>query len=251
MRCLYREHRYICGQYMEIEHYPVFETRRRGRSPKRKPTTETMKRHNEIVAKRKLIRLAHANFTPDDIRFDLTYNEQHYPESAEEAQKQMQNFLRRLRRYRQKNNLPELKYIAVTEVGKRKKRYHHHLMLNCGDMTARKLAELWGKGYTTIKPLQFNDTGIVGLAKYFIKAPILGKRWLASRNLQQPVEQVRDGRISAKKIREFGQSAEDNRNEIERLYKGYRLSEIRPYYNDVNGAYYVTVLMRKEVRQRR
>ena len=124
-------------------------------------------------------------------------------------------------------------------------------MLNCGDMTARKLAELWGKGYTTIKPLQFNDTGIVGLAKYFIKEPILGKRWLASRNLQQPVEQVRDGRISAKKIREFGQSAEDNRNEIERLYKGYRLSEIRPYYNDVNGAYYVTVLMRKEVRQRR
>ncbi len=249
MRCLYREHRYICGQYMEIEHYPVFETGRRGRSPKRKPTTETMRRHNEIVAKRKLIRLAHANFTPDDIRFDLTYNVQNCPESAEDAQKQMQNFLRRLRRYRQKNDLPDLKYIAVTEVGKRTKRFHHHLLLNCGDMKPRELADLWGRGYTTIKPLQFNDTGIVDLARYFVKEPILGKRWLASRNLRQPTEQIRDGRISAKKIREFAQSGADNRDEIEQLYKGYRLSEIKPYYNGVNGAYYVTVLMRKAVIQ--
>lgn len=246
MRCLYREHRYICGKYMEVEHYPVFDSKRRRRGPKRKPTTETMKRHNDIVAKRKLIRLAHTNFTPDDIRFDLTYDPRNHPETAEQAQRQMQNFLRRLRRFRRKHDLPELKYIAVTETGKTSKRFHHHLLLNCGDMKPRDLAELWNKGYTTIKPLQFNDTGIVDLAKYFVKEPILHKRWLASRNLQQPVEQIADGRISAKRIREFGICGENHRDEFEHLYKGYRFSEIKPYFNDVNGAYYVTILMRKE-----
>ena len=236
---------------MEVEHYPVFTSHIRRRGPKRKPTSETMKRHNDIVAKRKLIRLAHTNFTPDDIRFDLTYNAQNYPESAEAAQKQMQLFLRRLRRYRKKNDLPDLKYIGVTEIGKRGLRFHHHLLLNCGDMTARALAELWGKGYTTIKPLQFNDTGIVDLAKYFVKEPILGKRWIASKNLQQPIEQIADGRISAKRINEFCCSAEDNREDIEKLYKGYRLSEIKPLFNDVNGAYYFTVLMRKNKKRKR
>lgn len=246
MRCLYREHRYICGNYMEIEHYPVFEKKRQGRAPKRKPTSETMKRHNDIVAKRKLIRLAHTNFSADDIRFDLTYNQQNHPETAEQAQRQMQNFLRRLRRYRKKNNLPELKYIAVTEIGKSSRRYHHHIMMNCGDMSPKSLAELWNRGYTTIKPLQFNDTGIVDLVKYFVKQPILKKRWLSSRNLKQPIEQIADGRISAKRIQKFGTSGDCNRSEFERLYKGYRLSEVRPYYNDVNGAYYVSILMRKE-----
>ena len=120
MRCLYREHRYICGQYMEVEHYPVFTSHIRRRGPKRKPTSETMKRHNDIVAKRKLIRLAHTNFTPDDIRFDLTYNAQNYPESAEAAQKQMQLFLRRLRRYRKKNDLHRCLLDVYLESGNRK-----------------------------------------------------------------------------------------------------------------------------------
>ena len=251
MRVLYREHRFECGQYLEVEHYPVFEVRRRGRAPKRKPSTKTQKRHNEIAAKRKIIRLAHANFTPDDIRFDLTYNEGNYPESAEAAQKQMQNFLRRLRRFRRKHDLPELKYIAVTEIGKTSKRFHHHILLNCGDMKPRDLAELWNRGYTKIASLQFNDTGIVDLAKYMVKNPILGKRWLASRNIQPPKETVRDGRISAKKIREYAISSQDNRAELEKLYKGYHLSEITPYFNDVNGSFYVSIFMRKDERRKR
>ena len=69
------------------------------------------------------------------------------------------------------------------------------------------------------------------------KEPILGKRWLASRNIQPPKEVVRDGRISAKKIREYAISAADNRGEFEKRYEGYRLSEITPYFNDVNGAF--------------
>ena len=118
-------------------------------------------------------------------------------------------------------------------------------------MKPRDLADLWGRGYTKIAPLQFNDTGIVDLAKYMVKDPILGKRWLASRNIQPPKEIIRDGRISAKKIREFAISAADNRDDLEKLYKGYRLSEITPYYNDVNGGFYVSIFMRKDERRKR
>lgn len=84
-----------------------------------------------------------------------------------------------------------------------------------------------------------------------VKDQILGKRWIASRNIQPPKEIIRDGRISAKKIREFAISAADNREDLEKLYKGYRLSEITPYYNDVNGGFYVSIFMRKDERRKR
>lgn len=40
MRCLYREKIHKCGEFLEVDIFPVFEYQR-GRSKKRKPTTET------------------------------------------------------------------------------------------------------------------------------------------------------------------------------------------------------------------
>ncbi len=243
MRCLYREKKYYCGEYLEVDIFPVFEYQHR-RGKKRKPTTETQKRLNQKNAERKLIRLLNTNFTKRDIRFDLTYDDEHYPNSAEDAQKEMQNFLRRVKRYRKKHGLPELKYVAVTEIGKKTARLHHHIVMSGGiDITA--LAEIWGRGYTTAKPLQFNDAGITGIAVYLIKEPILGKRWCASRNLEQPKTAERDGRIPQYKVKEFHNSGYENKAEIEKLYEGYTLSEVEPYYNDINGGYYLTVRMYK------
>ena len=58
-------------------------------------------------------------------------------------------------------------------------------------------------GATAAKPLRFDDTGIVGIAKYLIKDPVLSKRWCASRNLEQPKESTRDGRVSQKRAKEI------------------------------------------------
>lgn len=244
MRSLYRERKHFCGEYLEVDIFPVFEYQR-GRSKKRKPTSETQKKLNQRNAERKLIRLLNTNFTKQDIRFDLTYDSEHYPATPEEAQREMQNFLRRVKRYRKKNGLPELKYVAVTEIGKKNARYHHHLIMN-GGISINDLAEIWGRGYTTAKPLQFDEQGITGIAKYLIKEPILGKRWNASRNLEKPKISERDGRLSQKKIKEWHNSGADNRAEIEKAYEGYYLSEVKPYYNEINGGYYITVLMYKK-----
>ncbi|MGN1111803.1 MAG: hypothetical protein ACI4RP_01235 [Acutalibacteraceae bacterium] len=244
MRCLYREKKYYCGEYLEVDIFPVFE-KQRSRGKKRKPTSETQKLLNQRNAERKLIRLLNTNFTKKDIRFDLTYSEENRPASAEDAQKQMQNFIRRLKRFRKKKGLPELKYVAVTEIGKKTARVHHHIVMS-GGVDINDLAEIWGKGYTTAKPLQFNEYGIVGIAKYLVKEPVLGKRWCASRNLEAPKTSERDGRLSKRKVKEIHDLGNDNRKDLERLYDGYYLADCRPFYNEINGGYYVTVRMYKK-----
>lgn len=245
MRCLYREKKHYCGEYLEVDVFPVFEYQR-GRRKKRKPTSETMKKLNQRNAERKLVRLLNTNFTREDIRFDLTYDSEHCPASPEDAQREMQNFLRRVKRYRNKNSLSELKYVAVTEVGSKGGRIHHHIVMN-GDVSINELAEIWGRGYTTAKPLQFNEQGLAGIAKYLIKdEPVLRKRWSASRNLEKPKVSKRDGRLPQYKVKEWHNSGYDNKAEIEKLYEGYALSEIKPYYNEINGGYYLTMLMYKK-----
>lgn len=241
MRCLYREKFHYCGDYLEVDIFPVFEYQR-GRSKKRKPTTEVQKKLNQRNAERKLIRLLNTNFTKKDIRFDLTYDDRYYPESPEAAQRQMQNFLRRVKYYRNKNGLPELKYVAVTEIGKQTARLHHHIVMS-GGVDINTLAEIWGRGYTTAKPLQFNEQGIVGIAKYLIKEPILNKRWSASRNLKKPDEDKRDGKLPQYKVKEWHNSTFDNRTEIENIYTDYALADIKGYHNKDNGGYYVTVFL--------
>lgn len=245
MRCLYRETRHKCGEYLEVDVFEVFE-HQRGRSKKRKPTSEVQKKLNQTNAEKKLARLLCTNFTSRDIRFDLTYNAEHLPESPEDAQRQMQNFIRRVKRFRKKQGLPELKYVAVTEVGEHTGRVHHHIVMS-GGVSITDLAELWGgRGYTTAKPLQFNSTGLIGIAVYFVKNPILGKRWCASKNLSKPDESQRDGVISKRKVRKIYENQGDDDGLFEKLYPEYTLSEINTYYNDVNRGYYLTVIMRKK-----
>ena len=105
MRCLYREKKHYCGEYLEIDIFPVFEYQR-GRGKKRKPTTEVQKQLNQQNAERKLIRLLNTNFTKKDIRFDLTYDNDNYPSSPKDAQREMQNFIRRVKRYRKNRACP-------------------------------------------------------------------------------------------------------------------------------------------------
>lgn len=249
MRCLYREKKYQCGEYLEVDIFPVFE-KQRGRGKKRKPTSDVQKRLNQRNAERKLIRLLNTNFTKKDIRFDLTYNAENLPASPEDAQRQMQNFLRRIKRYRKKHGLPELKYVAVTEIGEKSGRIHHHIVMS-GGIDINTLAEIWGKGYTNAKPLQFDAYGIVGIAKYLVKEPVLSKRWCASRNLKQPKETQRDGKIPAYKVKELHNSRDDNREYLEKLYEGYVLVDCKPFFNEINGGYYVTVRLYKKTVSKR
>ena len=243
VRCLYREKKYYCGDYLEVEVYPVF-AKQRGRVKKYRESTETQKRLNKRNAERRLVRLIHTNFSDTDIRFDLTYEPAKNPDTFDEALRHLQNFLRRLKRCRIKHGLPELKYIASTERGSRKGRFHHHLIIQ-GDMNLNELAKIWGKGYTSALPLQFTDTGVSGLGVYMAKEDGKTKRWSSSKNLKQPKVVESTGRLSHKKVNEIYQFGIDGRNEVEKNFKGYCAKEIKAQVNDVNGYIYAFLFLKK------
>ncbi len=237
MRCCYREKVYKCGNYLEVSIYPVYRKASQ-RSRKAKPTKEIQKKLNQRNAENKVIRLLNANFTPADIQFNLSYMEKCLPGSDEDAAKELRNFLRRVKNYRKKHGMPTLKYIAVTEKGKRNKRYHHHIVMN-GEVDINTLTKLWGRGLTTSKPLQFDETGLVGLGKYIVKEPICSKkRWNASKNLVNPPAKIRDGRFTKRRALELARDT-DNAREYEKYFPDYNFAEAYKVMNDINGGVYI------------
>lgn len=244
MKCLYREKRYYCGEYLDVYIYPVFEQgkRRSGKRVKRGPSSEAQQKLNQRHREEKLTRIFHANFTPEDLEIHLTYEEQ--PETDEEAKRNLTNFLRKVRRLRKKQGLGPLKYIAVTERGKKSGRYHHHVTIN-GGIDRDTLEMMWRHGRANSRRLQFSETGLAGLAHYIVKSPIGGKAWNASKNLIDPEPKTRDGRISARKARELAAEA-SNPLEFERLYPGYLLADMGAFHNDVNGGSYINARFYKK-----
>ena len=97
MQRTYRQRKYYCGEYLEVEIFPVY-TKAKGRGKRRKPTSDTQQRLNQRHAEGKLRRLLHTNFTPSDLFVTLTFDDARLPASVEDAQRTIQNFLRRLKR---------------------------------------------------------------------------------------------------------------------------------------------------------
>jgi len=237
MRRQYREKYYVCGDYLEAHIFPVYR-KSISRRKKSKPSRVCQQKLNEISSENNCVRIVHANFSFRDMRIDLTYDNDHIPVSDEKAAKELENFLRRLKRYRNKMGLPDLKYISVTEKGKRTGRYHHHLIIN-GGLSPQEIIAIWGRGYVRTDALQFNENGVADLVRYILKKSIAsGKRWNSSKNLVHPPARQRDGRLSARQVRELARDTQNNR-EYEKCYDGYYFSEARMVLNDINGGVYI------------
>ena len=141
MRCLYRERRYHCGNYLEVDIFPVFQ-KQSGRGKKAKPTSEVQARLNEHNAEQKLIRILNANFTPEDIEIHLTYTDENLPSTPEEAERDVANYLRRVKRLRKKLELPALKYVNVPGGGIGGTRFHFHITMSGGVFSEQMAAGL-------------------------------------------------------------------------------------------------------------
>ena len=251
MRMQYREKVYECGDYLEVDIYPVFreqggKCRRRAKS---KPTRAVQEKLNQRNAERKLIRILNGNFTKGDIHITLTYRADALPETYEESLRDARNYLRRVNRMRKKLGLPELKYVLIPGEGK----FHFHIIMN-GGLSRDVLEELWGYGYANTERLQFTENGLAGLATYigaqFIteegdKRERGQKRYSCSRNIVMPEGKERDGRISQRLVCELATVDSESRAAFEKLYRGYTFVESKPFYNDFNGGYYITVRMHK------
>lgn len=246
-------------RYREIDIYASYDIKNRIRGPKLKESTLKQKKLNDKRARRYFNQLIQTNFTEKDLHVSLTYKEKYKPETLETAQKDLENFIRRLKRKRAAAGLDPLKYVAVTEHGGKGGRIHHHIIIN-GGLDRDEIEATWstgGKGkkageslgYANADRLQLDEKrGLEALSNYLMKDPKGRKRWSQSRNLTKPWESISDTAISGRtldKLLTVPEDSQDTSAIFEKLHKGYKLLSMKREYIEEVGLWYITAKMYK------
>ena len=253
----YRRRTTVSGPRIDAEVFPVFGRHQRGelRRAKHQITREAQKRANDERSRLHLIQLAEANFTAEDVSITLSYAGE--PPAPDRVDKDIRNFIGRVRRARARAGLPELKYIYSVggderpAAGYSGKRPHVHMILS-GGIDRDTLERIWGKGRANADRLQPGTDGLGGIATYMTKQkqdrpekPGV-RKWRGSRNLKQPVRRSRDARMPNSRVKRI---AYDFRNEakevMEKLYPGYVLQDCQVRYSDIVDGVYIRCVMRR------
>lgn len=232
MRNLYRESIHRSGDYMEVDIFPVRKTSNT-RGAKANPTRPVQQKLNERNSARKLTWLVQENFGPNDYLCELSYPSDFPYDKAVEG-REFSCFLRNVKNAYKKKGI-ELRYIQTVELGEKNGRPHYHFVCG-GELGDKILKEKWNKRFTKnpktsyihTAHLKFTKTGLAGAAIYITKDPMLSYRsYTCSKNLKQPKQQQRDGRISRRKLNELRNDIY-NAEEFERLYPGYVFVDADP-----------------------
>lgn len=197
---------------------------RRQRKPKMNATPAAVQQNNDRIAVKRLAAMMNNNFVPGDYHITLTYAD--IP-SREEAEKELRNFLRRMRREFEKQN-KECKYIAVTEY--EHTRIHHHVVISYIDTNV--INKQWKNGRVLYSALD-RTRNYRKLAEYLVKETrktfrdpnnATKRRFSSSKNLEKPIT-VRE-RISITKL--FADP---------KAIKGYEIdtTTIRRYESPITG----------------
>lgn len=209
----YIERKIVSGDMVEVSRYWV--PRMPGQnSPVRRSgigaeTGEEQEAYNERAAWQRLARLIRCNFSGDagDLVLTLTCRDRM---DEEGFKRELAKYIRKVRAYRRKASLPELRYICATEC--QSGRWHAHLIMSAMPMEdALGLWEPNGRAWAS----RVDDREITGpesLAAYLLEQhkPKKGergnpgaenakeprrkgkRRWASSRNLIQPVVTVKE-----------------------------------------------------------
>ena len=243
----YRTRTIKAGPRLEVEIYPIFgrEDTGRARAARQNVTPEAVQRLNEERSKRKLVQLADANFTDQDIHLTLTYRQ---APKYDQAQKDVKNFLRAVKRKREQRGMSPLKYIYTIEGdddGKRE-RIHIHMLMS-GGIDRQELEAIWAKGYANADRLQPNENGLEAIARYITKQQKNRRKWCRSRNLKQPKQRTSDSKVSNARVKRIAMDFPNNAKEImEKLYPDYmHVNTVLRFSDIVDGAYIRCVMRRK------
>lgn len=241
MQCRYKEKLIYAGDMIFGVVYPVF--RKSGaRRGKFKETSEIQKKLNERKSTERLTWLIHANFGKGDLGLHLTYADGYVPESEEDFERDVKNYIRRISRLYKKAGIC-MKYVYVTEYSETG-RAHVHMILS-GGVDRDVLENAWGMGRCNADRLQFNECGIVDLAKYITKSERakFRRRYVTSRNLAKPVEKTNVHQWSRKQLTEVDEVGNPHKRFAD-LYPGYWLSEFpKVEKNGVNGGMYMQFVL--------
>lgn len=266
------------GDSLEVEAFPILQVSREAkRERERRSSTTAQTLLNMKNAEKKLRRLMETNFTDNDIVLHPTYDygfvdhgffnkaqlreewrKAGIPMDDGEAQKNMRNFIRRLKTLiRRRGGDPKaFKYIYVIEVKKEPRdgefdplpaRYHYHMVISSlGILTIEDVNALWQYGYTKAEPLDFRFNGLEPLANYITKQRRRVRKWASSKNLKKPDVRVSDRKISRRRAARVAADMQGCAKEImEKIYPGYVLERAEVKYSDFIAGAYIYARMRR------
>ena len=227
-------------------------------------TSDAQRRLNARKAEERLLQIINENFTAGDIFLTLTYGTDKQPEDLTRANRNVRNFLARLRRTCERRNSPAPAYVYVTETLHKRNgtEYHHHMVLRA-DVTREEAEAIWekaGHGHCNTRSIKRMREGLIGLGKYMAKQVCSASsadeystrhRWCASKGLTVPEATEADRKISRRKVERIAEAMERDtcaaREILERCYPGYEVLEIQVKTSRwVTGAYITAVMARKE-----
>lgn len=251
IKSIYATKEIKAGDQLEVEIYPEFTRQQADQIPdagKRKKQRQAQKNLNDKNSRKMCERVINENFTDRDIWATFTYTDEYMPASMEVAQKNMQNFIRRLNYQRKKKGLENARYVYVTECSE-KGRWHHHIVLD-GDIDMDTVEAAWHMGKRNeIRRLQRDQDGLVGMARYITKDK--GKKgkyrktWNASKGLRKPQERVNHYKTKQRDVIKMVRGDVKICDHLAKWYGAeYEFAEAQIRHNSFNGKYYIYGRMR-------
>lgn len=253
-RCVYATATYKSGGILESNIYPAFHCIRDIPPTRKKkhPSSQRQKNLNDKNARRAIARKINHNFVKNDYWFTAGYNHSDYPESPEQAHKDIVNFFKRINRRLKKTGQPNVKYIYVTEYNEpteddKEIRIHHHIVMSCPSLSRDEIEEIWGMGDRPhCRGLKPNEHGCTGIAMYITKDPKGKKRWGCSIGLRTPPDPTKSmTKFSRKKVEQMVRDQNSIPEIFEKAYPGYKFGACEICYNKIADAFYLYVQMYK------
>lgn len=263
MKTVQRERRYVCGQtkqnaqYQEVEIYTVGTDKKSREREKEKSTPipfrgknpEKWDGHNAKRSRKWFCRLLATNFTEQDTHTSLTYTDEFLPETEEQADRDISNFMRRLRAKCKKQGLPPPEAITVTEhqdedpnTGQKAVRFHHHIILKC-QLSRDEIESCWHRkkkrmGTANADRLQMDKGSLEALANYLMKYPKRKHRWRRTKGIVDPIlPRPNDSKYSRRGIQKIATDPAllHDRDFWAKKYPGWELIEAQAEHNEYWG----------------
>lgn len=239
------------GSVLEVEAYPYWHIPQEGKRVKQdKNSTKAQAKLNEKNRQKHVARLLNTNFCVRDLYSTLTYSDNCIPADYEQAKKDMQNMVRRMKRWLKKQDQYadfELKYLYSTEHTRNgeKVRVHHHMVTNFPDREV--LEELWNKGQARSERLYDSDLGFTELGKYLVKekGEKTTKGYTPSRNLKKPEVTVSDTKLTRRRATKIATEENSAQEIFEKMYKGYQFKRMNVSFSDYVSGAYINVHMKR------
>lgn len=251
VKSIYATREIWAGEQLEIEIYPEFTKGQRDDIPdegKKKRQQQAQRNLNDKNSRKMCERVICENFGNKDIWATFTYTDENMPVSIVVANRNMQNFIKRLNYRRKKKGLPNARYVYVTECSD-KGRWHHHVVLD-GDMDMDTVENVWKLGKRNeLRRLQKDENGLVGMAKYITKEKKEKnqKTWNASKGLRKPKEKVNHYKTKQYHVDKIVKGDLKICDHLNGWYGDeYDFTEAEVRYNTFNGRFYIYARMRKK-----